>query len=256
MKVIGRSVLIIGLSVLVTACGRKGPLIYPDMLIPAAPAAVTAQQSGAAVKLRFALPDKDRAGRPVQGVAGVKISRRIAEAGQRDFCRSCTTDYRPFLTLYLDHLPITTRRYGNRVVLVDNDVNAGNSYSYSIVPFTADGVDGATSAAADVSVTHPLPAPVLKIESFPTEVRLQFSLQPPVSARLLGYNLYRWPVAADRSYEPLNNEPLKSSEYIDGGLERGVRYHYSARALMVLESGSVVESGESLEVEGMLKDDE
>lgn len=255
MKVFGRSVLIVGLSVLVAGCGRKGPLIYPDMLIPAAPAAVTAQQSGAAVKLRFALPDKDRAGRPVQGVAGVKISRRIAEAGQR-VCRSCTTDYRPLLTLYLDHLPITTRRYGNRVVLVDNDVNAGNSYSYSIVPFTADGVDGATSPAADVSVTQPLPAPVLKIESFPTEVRLQFSLQPLVSGRLLGYNLYRWAVATDRPYEPLNNEPLKSNEYIDGGLERGVRYHYSARALMVLESGSVVESAESHEVEGLLKDDE
>jgi predicted small lipoprotein YifL len=256
MRAIGRSALIVGLSLLTIACGRKGPLIYPDMLIPAAPAAVTAQQSGTTVKLRFALPDKDRGGRPVQGVTGVKISRRVAEADQKDFCRSCMSDYRLFLTLYLDHLPVTAQRYGNRVVLIDGDVSAGYSYSYSIVPFTADGVDGASSPTADVRVTPSLPAPAVKIESFPTEVKLQFSSQPPVSGRLFGYNLYRWQAATVRLFEPLNREPLKSNEYIDGGLERGVRYRYSARVLMVLESGDVVESAESQEVEGLLKDDE
>lgn len=256
MRSVRHSALVVGLALLATACGRKGPLIYPDMLVPAAPAAVTAQQSDAAVKLRFSLPDKDRAGRPVQGVTGVKISRRDAEANQKDLCRSCTADYRLFRTLYLDHLPADTQRFGDRLILLDSDVSAGNIYSYSIVPFTADGVDGAASAIADVRMGAPLPAPVVKIESYPTEVRLYFSLQPLLSGRLLGYNLYRRPVAGVRSYEPLNREPLKSSEYIDGGLERGIRYLYSARALMVLESGGVAESAGSQEVEGMLKDDE
>ncbi|MGB9082072.1 MAG: hypothetical protein WCD00_12305 [Desulfuromonadaceae bacterium] len=256
MKSLGRSALVVGLSLLATACGRKGPLIYPDMLVPAAPVAVTALQSGSAVKLQFSLSDKDKAGRPVQGVTGVKISRRAVEADQRDLCRSCTTDYRLFRTLYLDHLPTDTQRFGSRLILLDSDVNAGNIYSYSIVPFTVDGVDGAASAVADVHIGAPLPAPAVKIELYPTEVRLHFSVQPPVSGRLLGYNLYRRPVAAVRSYEPLNREPLKGSEYIDSALERGIRYLYSARALMVLEAGGVAESAGSPEVEGMLKDDE
>ena len=102
MRSVGPSALVVGFALLATACGRKGPLIYPDMLVPAAPAAVTAQQSGSAVKLQFALPDKDRAGRPVKGVAGVKISKRSTEADQKEVCRSCTTDYRLFRTLYLD----------------------------------------------------------------------------------------------------------------------------------------------------------
>jgi predicted small lipoprotein YifL len=256
MSALGRTALIVGISLLATACGRKGPLIYPDMLVPAAPATVAAQQSGSAVKLSFAVPDKDRTGRPVKGVAGVKITRRAAETGQEGVCRTCMADYRPFLTLYLDHMPATTQRFGNRVVLIDGDVSAGYSYSYSIAPFTADGVDGASSSTANVRVTAPLPAPVLKSVSYPTEVRLHFSWQPQVSGRLLGYNLYRWPVAAVRSYEPLNREPLKGNEYIDSGLERGVRYRYSTRAVMVLESGVVAESAESGEVDGMLKDDE
>lgn len=256
MRPVGPSALVIALSLLATACGRKGPLIYPDMLVPAAPAAVTAQQSGSAVKLQFALPDKDRAGRPVKGVAGVKISKRTTEADRTEVCRSCTTDYRLFRTLYLDLLPTDTQRFGDRLILLDSDVSAGNVYSYSIVPFTADGVDGATSAIADVRIGSPLPAPAVKIESFPTEVRLHFSWQLPISGRLLGYNLYRSSGTGSRSYHPLNKEPLQGNEYVDSALERGVKFRYVVRAVMVQESGGIAESAESPEVEGMLKDDE
>lgn len=257
MSRFGRSALLVALSLMAAACGRRGALLYPDMLIPAAPASVTAQQSGSVVKLQFALPDKDRAGRAVRGVSGVKISRRAAETGQKDVCRSCMADYTLFSTIYLDHLPGTTQRFGSRLVVLDGDVGAGNSYSYSIVPFTADGVDGSPSAPAEVRVASPaVPAPVLKIESLPTEVRLQITFHPLIAARMLGYNIYRSPAATPRSYLPLNGEPLKGDEYIDAALERGVKYRYSARALVVRASGDVAESAESDMVEGMLKDDE
>lgn len=241
---------------LATACGRKGALIYPDMLVPAAPSTVSAQQSGAAVKLHFALPDKDRAGRAVKGVAGVKISKRTNDAAEKDVCRSCMTDYRLFLTLYLDHLPGDTQRFGNRLVLLDSDVRPGNVYSYNIVPFTADGVDGAASTVAEVRMTVSPSAPVVKIESFPTEVKLQMSSSPLSTGQMLGYNLYRSSDANTRSYLPLNREPLKGNEYVDSALERGVKYRYSARTLVVLKAGGIAESAESNEVGGMLKDDE
>ncbi|MDD2309164.1 MAG: hypothetical protein PHH91_06235 [Desulfuromonadaceae bacterium] len=256
MMVSGRSVLLAALLLVTPACGKKGPLIYPDMLLLAAPAAVTVQQSGAAVKLQFALPEKDRAGRPLRDVAGVKISRRVTDAVKKDLCQSCMADFRLFRTLYLDHLPTDTQRFGNRLVLLDGDVTAGNLYSYSIVPFTADGVDGASSSTASARVAAPLPAPVLKVESLPTEVKLQIYSQPPRSGQLLGYNLYRRSVTAARSYQPLNREPLKGSEYVDAAPERGVQYRYSARAVIVSESGDMIESAESNEVDGMLKDDE
>ncbi len=256
MRMLVRSALVVGLSLLAAACGRKGPLIYPDLLVPAAPAAVTAQQSGSAVKLLFALPDKDLAGRPVKGVAGVKISRRVVEVDQKEVCRSCMTDFRLFRTLYLNHMPTDTQRFGNRLVTLDSDVSAGNIYSYSIVPFTLDGLDGASSLIAAVRVAAPFPAPVLKAESFPTEVKLRISSQTLKSGRILGYNLYRSPVGGVRSYQPLNREPLNGSEYVDAVLTRGTGYRYSARTLIMSESGDVAESAESEEAEGTLKDDE
>lgn len=256
MNCLGRSALVVGLSLMATACGKKGALIYPDMLVPAAPASVTAQQSGSSVKLQFALPDKDRAGRLVKGVAGVKISRRAAETAQKDVCRYCMTDYSLFRTIYLDHLPANTQRFGSWLIVLDSDVSAGSTYSYSIVPFTVDGVDGATSPTAGVGVAATPPAPVLKIESLPAELKLFVTSQPLESGRLLGYNLYRSSAATARSYQPLNREPLKGNEYVDGGLERGVKYRYSARTLIMRASGEIAESAESNEVEGMLRDDD
>lgn len=256
MSGLGRYALVAGLSLMATACGKKGALIYPDMLVPAAPSAVAVRQSGSAVKLSFALPGKDLAGRSLRDLAGLKISRKAAETEQQNVCRSCMADYSPFRTLYLDRLPTGTQRFGNSMMLLDGDVSAGNSYWYTIVPFTTDGMDGAPATTAVVRVVTQLPAPYLKIESLPTELRLQTSSQSTTDVTLIGYNLYRWSALNPKSYFPVNGEPLKGNEHIDTGLDRGVRYHYSARALFRLTSGDTVESAESNEVEGMLTDDE
>ena len=255
MNGIGCSAVVVGLSLMATACGKKGSLIYPDMLVPAAPTAVTVLQSGAAVKMSFAIPGRDRAGRPVHDVAGVKIGRKADEAEQKKLCRSCMTDYSPFRTIYLDRLPTNTERSGSMLLLLDGDVSEGYSYSYSLVPFTTGGVEGATATTVAVSVVPPLPAPLLKIESLPTELRLQVSSQAMNAGTLQGYNLYRWFAVQMKSYLPLNTEPLKDSEYVDSGLTRGVLYSYSARVLFKLSSGDVVESAESNVVTGTLADE-
>lgn len=250
-----RAALVAGLSLLTISCGKKGSLIYPDMLVPASPAAVTAQQSGTVVKLQFEILDRDRAGRAL-GVSGVKISRRTVEADQKSVCKSCLTDYKLFQILYIDHLPANAQRFGSRLIVIDGDVSVGNIYSYRIVPFTAGGVDGVPSLIAEASVIAPQLAPDLKIKSFPTEVTFHISSQPLMSGSLIGYNLYRWSTVTARSYQPLNKKPIKGNEYVDSGLERGVKYRYSVRMLIMLTSGDIVEGVESNEVEGMLKDDE
>jgi predicted small lipoprotein YifL len=256
MKQPGRLALFIAVSLLVTACGRKGPLLYPDMLVPAAPADVAAMQSGSAIKFQFVLPSKDLAGRPVQGIAGVKITKKSAEISPKEFCRLCMADYRPFHTLYLDSLPVVAELFGSRMVVIDADASAGNTYSYNIVPFTKDGTDGVSTLTMTVGVTEPFPAPTLQIESLPTEVKLHITLPSLVAGRLLGYNLYRSTGTSVRYFNPLNPEPLKGHEYIDSSLERGKKYRYSARVLIMRTSGEIAESAGSEEVTGMLKDDE
>jgi hypothetical protein len=107
-----------------------------------------------------------------------------------------------------------------------------------------------------VSLVQPTPPPVLLAESFPTEIKISFVSLPPVAGRFIGYNMYRTTKSDIVSYLPINREPLTEKDYIDSALERNVKYHYSARTLLKLESGNVIESQTSNVVEGMLKNDE
>ena len=256
MKRSGHRIIAVGALFCLAACGRKGALIYPDMLVPASPTAVVAYQSGASVKVQANLPDNDRAGRKLLDLAGVRISRQVSDSDQDQVCPSCLEDYRLFRILYLDLLPESTQRHGNRLLFLDGEVSEGKTYSYSIVPFTKAGVAGSASPPASTAVVPALLPPVLQAESFPTEIKLTFAGQPPRDGTIIGYNLYRTTTKGLFSQFPINRELLNTHAYLDSGLLRGTRYYYSARSVVQLASGAQIESMASKEAEGMLKDDE
>lgn len=243
-------------AVSIAACGKKGPLIYPDMLVPAAPSDVLVQQSGNAFKLSFVLPSKDRAGRSIAGLTGVQILKRDEAAGQSPGCSACTSDFSLFRKLNLDLLPSGTQRFGSLLVLLDSDVQTGRTYTYRVSAVAKDGMEGAvaTSLAANITST-PLP-PVLQVISQPTEIQLEFVGLPPITGTIQGYNVYRTAKGDAIPLLPLNREALPGNRFVDTGLDRGISYVYGVRTLVRLSSGGKVESALSNEVEGKLKDDE
>src|SRR5450631_1907341 len=190
----------------ITACGKKGLLLYPDMLVPAAPSAVSAQQSGTTMKLSFLLPTKDLAGRNFAGITGVTIIKRDEPAGQNPSCSNCTTDFSPFRKLNLEPLSPNTQRYGNLLVLLDVDVQTGRLYTYRISAVTRENQEGTLSApVAAVMVTAPLP-PVLQAISQPTEIQLEFAGLTPGEGVISGYNIYRTLKGEAFPFQPLNRE--------------------------------------------------
>jgi predicted small lipoprotein YifL len=243
-------------AIAITACGKKGPLLYPDMLVPAAPSDVSAQQSGTSIKLVFVLPSKDLAGRNFAGLSGATIIRRDEPAGQSPGCSACTTDFSPFRKLNLDLLPPDTRRYGNLLMLLDGDVQAGRAYTYRISAVTKDNQEGALSAPVTAAMATAPSPPVLQSISQPTEIQLEFAGVPPDEGVIAGYNVYRTFKGESFPFQPLNREPLAGNRFTDAGLERGTTYVYGVRTVVRLPKGGRVESGLSNAVEGRLKDDE
>jgi len=249
-------IIIIFLLQFITACGKKGPLLYPEMLVPAAPSHVVAQQSDNSMKLSFVLPSKDRAGRTLSNLAGVTILKRDALAGQLPVCSACRDDFSLFKKLYLDLLPTGSQRSGSLILLLDGDVHTGRTYSYIVSVFTTEGVAGAaTTPVTTAMVPSPVP-PVLQVISQPTVINLEFVGLAPREGVFAGYNVYRAPKGETFSYWPLNREPLTANHFSDEGMERGTTYVYAVRTVVRLPAGSFVESGMSNEVEGKLKDDE
>lgn len=243
------------LVVSVTACGKKGPLIYPDMLVPAAPGAVIAEQSGASIRLVFDIPDKDRSGRRLNDISGVTILRRDTEVNLDPNCRSCISDYRQFRRLFLD-APGAAQRFGNRLVLFDGDIQEKRSYTYLVRVFAKDGTDGVPAASVPLAVVTPILPPVLSATPAPTEVRLEFTGKLPESVELLGYNLYRAVKGEPLPFLPVNSQLISAPRYTDSGMARGVTYRYVARTVVRGQGGAVVESLASNEVEAALLDDE
>lgn len=251
-----RLTLLLVISLLLAACGKKGALIYPDLLVPEAPSAVSVRQAGVGMRLSFVLPRKDLAGQNLTDLAGVKVLKRESMPDPSQECPACTDSFRLFRTLYVDVQDGGARRYGNLMVLLDSDVRIGGIYTYRVVPFTRGAVDGAASIPVTATMQPPPLPPVLHVFPSPTDIRLEFVGLLPVTGTLVGYNLYRTERGGEMPFLPLNREPLSGSSYTDSSLIRGVTYSYAARIVVRMPTGETVESILSNEVEGALKDDE
>lgn len=241
---------------LFSACGKRGPLIYPDMLVPSAPTNVSVRQVGSSMKLAFTLPGKDKAGQSLKDLTGVKILRRETISGQDAGCSSCANDFRVFKAMYVDHLDASAQRYGRIFLLLDNDVAVGWEYAYKVLAFTQGNVDGDASKPVMAELVQTPPAPVLKAFAAPTEIKLDFVGLPPYEGGFAGYNLYRSVKGESLPFLPLNKESLAVNSFTDTGLERGVTYKYAVRMVVRLPKDELVESALSNEVEAGLSDDE
>lgn len=249
-------ILLFSCTLALTGCGKKGPLIYPDLLVPSPPTSVAVRQSGPGIKLSFVIPDKDRAGQSLKGVAGIKILKRETQPGQEPACKACSDDFKLFKVLYLDKLDINARRYGDFVIIRDSDVSAGRDYGYKVVPFMKNGADGEPSEPASVTMQLAPPPPVIKAVSNPTEILLTFSELPLKEGKFAGYSIYRAVKGEDMPYLPINKTPITGNTFTDSGLKRRVTYNYAARVVVRMANGTLVESALSNEVSGGLTEEE
>ena len=247
--------LLLVISLLITACGKKGPLIYPDLLVPEAPTAVTLRQTGLGMKLAFVLPRKDLAGRSLADLAGVKVLKRETVPGQ-GVCDACADAFRPFKMLYVDMQDDSVRRYGTTMMVLDSDVTAARSYAYRVVPFMKQGVEGQASATVTAVMVQPPQPPVLTALPAPTEIVLQFEGSHAVTGTFLGYNLYRVVKGGSLPFLPLNKEPLPGNSYTDSVPDRRLAYWYAARTVVRIATGELVESILSNQVEVTLNNDD
>jgi len=247
--------LLVATTLCITACGKKGPLIYPDMLTPAPPTEVTVRQSGRVMKLSFNLPQKDRAGRSLKNLAGVMIFKRATTTGQAPGCNACTADFALFRKLFLALPDSSVQRYGNRLFLLDGDVRIGDDYTYAVTPFTQDAIEGQPSLPVKAAMVQAPAPPSLKALPEPTEIQIAFSAPLPQQGKFVGYNLYRAIKGEELPLIPLNREPLTGKSYIDIGLGRNTSYVYAARTVVMMANGDLVESELSSEVVAQLSNE-
>ncbi len=248
--------LLVAVPLSITGCGKKGALIYPDLLVPAAPPVVEARQFGDALRLSFILPVKDMAGRRYDDLSGIRIVKRDEPAGQPPGCSSCAEGFILFRTLELRTLPADVERNGSLVTLLDKEVRVGRRYSYRITPVGGGNIEGEISPAVSTVMVPALPAPVLQVVSHPTELTLEFVSIPPEGGKIVGHQVYRTVKGTPLALQPLTGEPVAGNSFVDQGLDRNTTYVYGVRSVVRTAAGEMVESLLSNQAEGQLKNDE
>ena len=234
MKIVVRNMLImlavLGMATL-SACGRKGALVPPEALVPAAVTDLTAEQKGERFLLSWTPPTRQSGGGALKEPTGFSLLRREVLPPAED-CEQCPDAYHAVAEGTPDYQP-AVRRVAGRYYVDDADLKSGTTYQYKVVSFKSDRavVSPPSNRARRRFIPPPAP-PVLKVVPSATAIELAWT-EPshPAEEELVGYNIYRSREGEPLPSRPVNKAPLKEARYEDLRLERGVVYRYAVRSV-------------------------
>lgn len=242
--------LLLTVALLISGCGKKGPMLYPDMLIAQPPQQISLEQSGSVMRLSFDLPTKDLAGRKLEDLEAFQIARRVYRSNE---CVSCQDQYQELLKIDLE-VPAPAQRQGNRISWIDSDVRTGERYQYRIKTVQKDGVVGSVAATMLVSLQSPPAAPVVKARAvFGGLIVLELEGRPAQDSSLVGYRLYR--ADGTVSIQMISSLAAGTSRYEDQAVQKGIVYRYGAKMVVKRGDGVIAESELSEQVSISVVDD-
>jgi predicted small lipoprotein YifL len=220
----------ITLLLMLTACGKKGPVRPKLDTLPEAPREVTLRQQGNLFILGWKISSKNQDGSKVEDLIGFRIRRLTYDAAEG--CPTCRDPQEEVAELELQY-PAPGQRIGSWFYWRDLDIRIDSGYRYAIVPLTIGNQEG-PSATIHLAAQQAPPSPTaLQVEAGSEQVSVQWTA-PALSAemKLIGYNLYRRQAKRPFPIVPVNVEPLQETNLLDRGLDNGRAYEYRVSALV------------------------
>ena len=226
MRLTFPSLVLVGLAVLGTSCGKKGAPYPPEPGGPMPPREVEACQVGERAEIRFTVPNP-----------------RGARASQQPVLAELVrVDYSPGMTVPPDPNAFRLRgevvdskgadpfEAGARMRLEDRSLpgRIGWTLRYGVRMRDRRGRPSPLVLSADLVPIPPLLRPSgLKAEATADGIRLSWN--PPQGEDALRYNVYRTLKDQPFGDKPLNAEPLVSSDTLDASVTMGNVYLYAVR---------------------------
>ncbi|MEA5115757.1 MAG: fibronectin type III domain-containing protein [Geobacteraceae bacterium] len=231
------------------ACGKRGPLVPPESLVPAAIKDLKVEQKGNRFLVCWSPPAKMESGGKLSGIAGFRVFRREVLPPDQD-CEDCPTAYLLLRTVDPEYLQDVSRA-GSRYCFYDSELKSGDTYQYKVLTVDVDGVSSRDSNKVRKLKITSQSAPHLTALSIPTGVVLQWNpVHAPSGSTLEGYAVYRKQEGDVMPLFPTASLPAAVNSFEDKQMEHGVKYVYGIRS--VVRTGSeTVESELSNLVEGM-----
>lgn len=215
--------------IMMTGCGKKGPVRPKLDTLPEVPKEVTLQQQGMLFVLGWEIPEKHQDGTAVEDLTGFRIKRLTYDGAEG--CPTCRDPQTEVAEIELKY-PDPAQHIGKRLYWRDLDIRPGTGYRYAIAPLTIGGHE-TPAALVHLAAVQPPPAPTnLRAEAGDARVSLQWEAPELANGmELIGYNLYRRHAKRAFPIIPVNKEPLQETQLLDRGLDNGRAYEYRVSAL-------------------------
>lgn len=230
------------LTLLMAGCGRKGPLIPPEALVPATVTNLSVQQQGEDLQLLWSAPAKEQSGRPLKDLAGFRLHKREVRGDNSD-CAACGESWLLLKTVDLD-TPDQAGRSGGMFIYRDR-VPIGAASQYRLTAYSRSGGISTPATSKIIRMQPPLAPPTLTMQPLPGSIGAALTFSPPKDGTLKGYNIYRRTPDTPMAPLPYGAAP-RSGQWEDKQVSFNSSYHYAATALVEM-GGEIVESSPSAE---------
>ncbi|NJD90804.1 MAG: fibronectin type III domain-containing protein [Geobacter sp.] len=230
------------LSLIIAGCGRKGPLLPPEALVPAEVSSLAVQQKGEELQIIWSAPGKEKSGRPLKDLAGFRLQKREVRGDSSD-CAACGESWLLLKTVDLD-TPDPAGRSNGTFIYRDR-VPAGAASQYRLLAYSRSGGVSSPATSKIITMQPALAPPALTLTVLPGSIGASLAFTPPKGGTLKGYNIYRRTPDAPMPVIPYAAAP-QSGAWEDKQVSFDRSYLYAATALVAI-GGEIVESSPSAE---------
>jgi len=230
------------------ACGKTGPLRPPAPHGPLPAGGVTARQIGDRSEIALTVPSP-RGTAGSQAVARTEIVRVGFPPGvtpQAD-PEAFRVRGEPVASVSAEHA-----KPGDRLAVADPSLSSlangglGWTLRYGVRVLDAKGRPSPLVVAPDL-VMVPAVGPPRATTGEASAGGVRLTWEPPETGGGAGYNVYRGPIGGPLAEAPLNEQPLRSTDFLDETVTAGAAYRYVVRTVAV-EGAPYHESVSSPEV--------
>ncbi len=246
---------LVGVAILILACGKKGPPIPPERRLPAAVQDLSVEVQGRQVTLTWTNP-KERADKtPLRDLSAIYVFRREEPPGAEP--RAAVGDgervvgFERIAVIELKKEGPEVRVEGRRAQFVDGPgLETRRRYTYVVTAVDAERRASPPSNRVAVDLLAAPLAPT-NVRAEAGDGRIRLAWQPPERNEdgspivgPLGYHVFRTTSSDALRGRPLTPEPLTNPEFLDLAVENETTYYYTVRAIHS-KAGSQIQSQDS-----------
>jgi fibronectin type 3 domain-containing protein len=211
--------------IFVAGCAKKGAPVPWDSIVPKRIVDLMAIPREGRLLLEWTTPKENTDKTPLTNLAEFKILRSEGVLVGEE-CRGCGEKPKVVHEMKLAKENVVP---GKKMAIFFEDQEPRRAYVYEVVSVNQRGDPGPPSNPVTVYWDHPPQAPGM-VTTERGDKRVELSWNPVEGAT--GYNVYRrMEEEGGFPLNPLNREPLKSSQYTDLNVQNDIRYIYSVRSV-------------------------